>query len=422
MKPAHRALLQLCLLSIASSCSATPHTEEDTSRQVGISSDGMRVAEVVEEACRKYREAVCVEEGLWDAPKGCSPDLADALARKRRIDYAAALEGTTLEEFLDRIVELDPDYAWQRDAATGVMDLYPKRNAVLTWPVEKLKIRDATLKEILYEDDLLDLIGHDVLVEHGWGRSWLETRVSLDVEHATARQVLSLICAQVRPCIRWELLHSSTWGNHCQLWLRWCATARPPSGRATGPHTHAGPHRAQRLAQEREGGRAAAPSTHRDPGERRSATKIGRWASLAVDPSKPPTIRWRAIHLLQNVSQQVVPHLIDALGNTEDFEVRGLARVTATKMGPGAVPSLIELLESHGVGRTGKHGAAHASLLRENVVLVLGDITPPDSRALPVLRRLARADRESPVVRKYARRSINKIEAALAGDGTSQSE
>jgi len=124
--------------------------------------------------------------------------------------------------------------------------------------------------------------------------------------------------------------------------------------------------------------------------------------------------RFDVIHKLVNAPRQVAPLLADALGDPDDHDVRALARVTATKLGPDAVEPLLDLLETEKENEADPGGASRACLMRENVVLVLGDIEPPDERALAPLAGAASDERESPVVRKYARRSIRKIEAGLA--------
>jgi CheY-like chemotaxis protein len=131
--------------------------------------------------------------------------------------------------------------------------------------------------------------------------------------------------------------------------------------------------------------------------------------SIATDPLKHPVKRWDAIHKLQDVGQFAIPFLVDALGDERDHEIRALARVTATKMGPQAVLPLIELLKMRSDDESAGEGSGPSRLVRENVVLILGDIEPPDERGLAALKRAAEDESESPVVRKYAMRSLQKI-------------
>jgi HEAT repeat protein len=131
--------------------------------------------------------------------------------------------------------------------------------------------------------------------------------------------------------------------------------------------------------------------------------------AVAVDPLKHPVERWDAIHKLQDVGQFVIPYVVEALGDERDHEVRAMARVTATKMGSQAVLPLIELLKVRGEDETADAGSPGNRLVRENVVLILGDIEPPDERAVAALKRTSEDESESPVVRKYAQRSLQKI-------------
>lgn len=130
---------------------------------------------------------------------------------------------------------------------------------------------------------------------------------------------------------------------------------------------------------------------------------------IAVDPLQHPVHRWDAIHKLQDVGQFAIPFLVAGLGDERDHEVRALARVTATKMGPQAVLPLLALLEMRSEDETADSGESTSRLVRENVVLILGDIEPPDERALAALKRTTEDASESPVVRKYAQRSLQKI-------------
>jgi len=144
---------------------------------------------------------------------------------------------------------------------------------------------------------------------------------------------------------------------------------------------------------------------------KRSPSYIKGLVAVAVDPLQHPVKRWEAVEKLREVGQFAIPFLVDALGNERDHEVRTLARVTATKMGSQAVLPLIELLKLRPSGGEGEQ--SRARLIRENVALILGDIEPPDERGLAALKRVAEDESESPVVRRYAHRSLQKI-AGLA--------
>lgn len=138
---------------------------------------------------------------------------------------------------------------------------------------------------------------------------------------------------------------------------------------------------------------------------KRKPSYIKGLVATATDPLQHPVKRWEAIEKLREVGQFAIPFLVEALGDERDHEVRTLARIVATKMGSSAVLPVIELLKLRG----GELGESRARLVRENAALILGDIEPPDERALAPLKRVAEDETESPVVRRYAHRSLQKI-------------
>jgi CheY-like chemotaxis protein len=139
---------------------------------------------------------------------------------------------------------------------------------------------------------------------------------------------------------------------------------------------------------------------------KRDRKYIGDLVAITIDAQAHPLKQWEAIHKLQQVGQFAIPFLIEALGNERDHEIRGLARICATKMGTQAVLPVIELLRMKPA--EGEEGSRER-LIRENACLILGDFDPPDERALAGLKRIVEDGNESPAVRKYAMRSLQKV-------------
>jgi HEAT repeat protein len=142
---------------------------------------------------------------------------------------------------------------------------------------------------------------------------------------------------------------------------------------------------------------------------KRKPDHIKSLVQVTIDPTKHPVRRWQAIHKLLEVGQFAIPFLVDALGDELNHEIRALARVTATKMGRQAVLPVIELLKMKAGDDATEEERNRARFIRENAALILGDIEPTDERALAGLKRVAEDPEDSPVVRKYAQRSLQKI-------------
>ena len=139
---------------------------------------------------------------------------------------------------------------------------------------------------------------------------------------------------------------------------------------------------------------------------KRDRKYIGDLVTITTDAQAHPLKQWEAIHKLQQVGQFAIPFLVEALGNERDHEIRALARVCATRMGTQAVLPVIELLKMKPA--EGEEGSRER-LVRENACLILGDFDPPDERALAGLKRIVEDRNESPAVRKYATRSLQKL-------------
>ncbi len=122
---------------------------------------------------------------------------------------------------------------------------------------------------------------------------------------------------------------------------------------------------------------------------------------IALDTRQLSRKRWDAILRLNDVGQFVIPFIVEALGNVRDSEVRMLARVTATKMGPQATLPIIELL------RYREGDESSSKLVRENAAIILGDLR--DKRAIAPLKRVAEDEKEIDVVRRYAIMSLQTI-------------
>ena len=165
-----------------------------------------RITEVVNKLARASQISICVEEVRWFDRKGDTDARVRELERERKMGFTFKLNQTTVEAILNKITTVDPDYTWERDGTTGIVNIYPKENAPLGWEIKNIAFKDKTFREIFISDDLLGLNVHGIEFFSGRGNlTWLDTLVSLNANNITARLALNQICKQLNFKARWEL-------------------------------------------------------------------------------------------------------------------------------------------------------------------------------------------------------------------------
>ncbi len=163
-----------------------------------------RITDVARELSRAHQISISVEEGRWFDREGDTDTKVEELERKRSVGFTFKLSQATVEDVLNRLTTIDPDYAWERDKATGIVNIYPRENAPLGWKIKNLAFEDKTIREIFILNDLLGLKKHRIQFFPGRGNlTWLDTQTSLNADNITARQALNQLCKQLN--MRWEL-------------------------------------------------------------------------------------------------------------------------------------------------------------------------------------------------------------------------
>lgn len=163
-----------------------------------------RITDVASKLACASQLSICVEEGRWFSGKKDTKPVIENLNRKREAGITLKLKNSSVEEILNKLITVVPNYIWERNEATGIINIYPRKNAPLGWKIKNLVFEDSTIREIFISNDLLGFKKHGIHFFPGRGKlTWLDTRVSLNANNITARQVLNQICKQLN--MRWEL-------------------------------------------------------------------------------------------------------------------------------------------------------------------------------------------------------------------------
>lgn len=125
--------------------------------------------------------------------------------------------------------------------------------------------------------------------------------------------------------------------------------------------------------------------------------RMTKMAGRLVDPNTSEEERMMLYLEFAQLGQHAIPHLAPYLKDPTNIAARTYARLAITRMSQRAVLPVIELL------------GHKDQLMRENAILVLGDILPPDSRALPALKARIDDAKEVETVKTYAARIFKKI-------------
>ena len=135
-------------------------------------------------------------------------------------------KGMTLKEVLTTIVESAPDYIWTVDEGGHIINIYPKTNSPLGWIIDNITVTNKPVNELLAENSSLGLIKHGIVFDSGMGNiSWLETKVTYNAKHISARDALNKLCGQLRlygmpmNCF-WTVSKEMTWKGRYMLRIK----------------------------------------------------------------------------------------------------------------------------------------------------------------------------------------------------------
>ena len=133
--------------------------------------------------------------------------------------------------------------------------------------------------------------------------------------------------------------------------------------------------------------------------------RMTKMAARLVDANTSEDERVMLYQEFAQLGQHAIPALAPSLKDATNTAARSYARIAIARMSQRAVLPVIEL-----VGHKDQ-------LMRENAILILGDIIPPDSRALPALKARMEDPKESEIAKSYAARvfkHISGMDAAAA--------
>lgn len=153
-----------------------------------------RIEDATRELSRSWQIGICCEY--------TSGDNADMTTNRISLE----MKGVSLESALDHIVAMIPDYRWEFDEASGLVNIYPKDSSLLDAVHHNISVTNRTVPEIFDIDDLLNLKGRDISFFPGRGNmEWLKVPISIQVDNVTTRQALNRLCGQLPFKARWEV-------------------------------------------------------------------------------------------------------------------------------------------------------------------------------------------------------------------------
>lgn len=164
-----------------------------------------QITRVAQTLAREYQVRIGLEECVpLEGPRSANPRRKAAPTRAKNIVVRPGQE--EIGQVLDRVIAAEPDYVWQHDKATESFNIFPKKDAPLSFTMNGVELHNVTFREIFIEGDLLGLKKQDIQFNPGWGNyAWLESRVSLKVDGGSARLIMNRICSQLPYKARWEL-------------------------------------------------------------------------------------------------------------------------------------------------------------------------------------------------------------------------
>ncbi|MCY3018680.1 MAG: HEAT repeat domain-containing protein [Planctomycetota bacterium] len=125
--------------------------------------------------------------------------------------------------------------------------------------------------------------------------------------------------------------------------------------------------------------------------------RMAKMAQRLVDPATTEDERALLYREFGELGHYSVPVLAPYLKDATHEDYRTFARIAISRMGPSAIPPVLELLQHTDV------------LMRENAILVLSDIQPLDPRAIPALKARLEDPKDTATVKSAAERTLQRI-------------
>src|ERR1043165_5135461 len=125
--------------------------------------------------------------------------------------------------------------------------------------------------------------------------------------------------------------------------------------------------------------------------------RMAKMSARLVDANTSETERTLLYQEFAQLGHYAVPFLANHLKDPTNVNARSYARLALAHMGQKATLPVVELLFHKD------------QLMRENAILVLGDILPSDARAIAALKALVDDPKESEISKSYAKRILRRI-------------
>lgn len=168
-------------------------TDKLTERRAAILS-AARIEDAARELSRAWQIGVCCESVTGETA---------GMATNR---ISLEMKDVSLESALDHVVALIPEYRWEFDEASGLVNIYPKDLSPLETVHHNIAVTNRTILEIFDVDDALNLKEQGITFFPGRGNmGWLKVPISIQAENLTTRQALNRLCGQLPFKARWEL-------------------------------------------------------------------------------------------------------------------------------------------------------------------------------------------------------------------------
>ena len=122
--------------------------------------------------------------------------------------FTISVTNETLDVVMSNLTTVVTNCVWAYDDKLSIINIFPKRNSLLNWSIDKIDVKGLSFEHIIMQDDYLKLRQHGITFFPGRGNlEWLKTPITVKAEGLTAKEALNMICKQLPFKARWELQH-----------------------------------------------------------------------------------------------------------------------------------------------------------------------------------------------------------------------
>lgn len=209
----HIAFVVLSCCGILALASETGQRAKEM--RASFSFEGKSIVAAARSLSAAFQKRLCMEEtAVYSGISVGEKEAVQRVSSQKEEGIPMAVTNGTLAEILDARCAFDRVYEWTCDQDTGVVNVYPTKDAPFSWRIPAIAFTNLSVTEIFLEQDLLDLKRHRVLYDIGSGNlSWLKSKISLERTNITARAAINRICAQIEPPMRWDLYSTPVRGG-----------------------------------------------------------------------------------------------------------------------------------------------------------------------------------------------------------------